>query len=329
MKRPTRRSVLAQLCGLTAGLLLAPALEAQAAYQPAAPVQLVVGFNAGGVTDIVARIFAEAMQKEFGQPFLVINKPGAAGMIGAQFVANSAPNGQTLLVIPSTHTSNPALRKEMPYDAAEDFTAINLLVTAPNLLVVKSDAPWKNLQEFIADAKRRPDAIQWASSGVGVSTHLGGLLFEHLAGVKLYHVPYKSSTDPVRAVVAGEVQASVSALNAALPFIKDGKLRVLGVASEKRSEFLPDAPTFAEQGLKDMRSETWIGIVGPAKMPQDMVSSLNAFFRQALARPDVQAKIAAAGAEPVGIEGDAFQDVIRREVKLNKQLLESAGVKAE
>jgi tripartite-type tricarboxylate transporter receptor subunit TctC len=315
---------------VAAGLALAATAGfPQSAYKPTQTVQLVVGFPAGGVTDVVARIMADEMRKEFGQPVIVVNRPGASGTVGAASVAKAAPDGHTLLFIPSTHTSTPAMRKEMPYDASEDFTAINLLVTAPNLLVVRADSPWKNLAEFVADAKKRPDGIQYASSGIGVSTHLGGEQFQQLAGVKLYHVPFKSSTDPVRALLANEVPASISALNAAMPFVKEGKLRVLGVASAQRSRFLPDAPTFEEQGLKGMRSETWIGVVGPAKMPPAMVASLNQFFRKTLARPDVQERIATAGAEPVGVEGDAFLRQIRVEVELNRKLANIAGIKPE
>jgi tripartite-type tricarboxylate transporter receptor subunit TctC len=309
--------------------LLVSVAAAQGAYKPTQTVQVVVGFNAGGVTDVIARIMAEEMKKEFGQAFVVMNKPGASGVLGAQFVARAAPDGHTLLFIPSTHTSHPALRKEMPYDTVDDFTAIDLLVTAPNLLVVRADAPWMTMADFVADAKKRPSAIQYASSGIGVSTHLGAEQFQHLAGIKLYHVPYKSSTDPIRALLAGEVTASFSALNAALPFIKNGRLRVLGVASEKRSQFLPEGPTFEEQGLKGMRSETWIGVIGPAKMPPAMVAAMNQFFRKTLARPDIVEKIASAGAEPVGIEGDAFMKLMRQEVELNRQLAKIADIKAE
>jgi tripartite-type tricarboxylate transporter receptor subunit TctC len=302
---------------------------AQSAYKPTQSVQVVVGFGAGGVTDVIARIMAEEMKKEFGQSFVVMNRPGASGVLGAQYVAKAAPDGHTLLFIPSTHTSHPALRKEMPYDTVEDFTAIDLLVTAPNLLVVRADSPWMNMADFVADAKKRPNAIQYASSGIGVSTHLGAEQFQHLAKIKLYHVPYKSSTDPIRALLAGEVTASFSALNAAMPFIKSGRLRVLGVASEKRSQLLPEGPTFEEQGLKGMRSETWIGVIGPAKMPPAMVAAMNQFFRKTLARPDIVEKIAIAGAEPVGIQGDAFMKLMREEVELNRQLAKIADIKAE
>lgn len=326
--RLTRRRLLQGLAA--AGAATTGAVRAQSSYRPSQPVQLIVGFTAGGVTDVIARLMSEEMKKEFGQAFVVINKPGANGVIGAQFVAKAPPDGQTLLFIPSTHTSNPALRKEMPYDTANDFTAINLLVTAPNLLVVRADSPWKSLAEFVADAKRRPPgAIQWASSGIGVSTHLGGEQFQHMAGIKLYHVPYKSSTEPVRALLANEVSASISALNAALPFIKEGRLRALGVASGKRSRFLPDGPTFEEQGYAGMRSETWIGVVGPPKMPASLVNALNQFFRKALTRQDVIDRIYTAGAEPVDLQGADFDRQIRMEVELNRQLVQIAGLKAE
>lgn len=329
MKTTWHLRTFARLCIACAAAAMMTAAPAQNAYKPTQPVQLVVGFAAGGVTDVVARIMAEEMKKEFGQAFLVINKPGASGVVGAQFVAKAAPDGHTLLFIPSTHTATPAMRREMPYDATEDFTAINLLVTAPNMLVVRADAPWKNLAEFVADAKKRPGAIQYASSGVGVSTHLGVEQFQHLAGVKLYHVPFKSSTDPVRALLGGEVNTAVSALNAALPFIKSGQLRVLAVASQKRSQFLPDAPTFVEQGYAGMISETWIGVVGPARLPAATVASLNQFFRKTLARPEVLQKINTAGAEPVGVEGEAFLKQMRHEVDLTKQLVKLADIKPE
>jgi tripartite-type tricarboxylate transporter receptor subunit TctC len=302
--------------------------SAQDAY-PSRPVRIVVGFPPGGVTDVIARILAPELQKEFGQPFVVENKPGAAGIIGAEQVAKSPADGHTLLFIPSTHLVHPALRKEMPYDTVGDFTAITLLVTAPNLFIVRADAPWKDLKEFIAEAKAKPDSIQWASSGIGVSTHLGGELFQHLAGIKLYHVPYKSSTQPVEAVIAGQVRAAVSALNAALPHIKSGRIRALAVATEKRSTFLPDIPTFEELGVKDMRSDTWIGVLAPARLPPAIAARLNRFFMAAIARPDMKERIAGLGAEPVGVELEKFAALMRAEVEVNTRIARAANIKPE
>jgi len=304
-------------------------VHAQNSYKPTRTVEVVVGFGAGGVTDVIARILAEEMRTEYGQPVVVVNKPGASGTIGASYVSKSAPDGHTLLVIPSTHTSTPAMRKVMPYDALNDFTPITLLVTAPNLLAVRNDAPWKTMSEYIADAKSRPGEIQYASSGVGVSTHLGGVLFQQVAGIELHHIPYKTSTEPVVAVLSGEVPSSVSAVNAAGPFIKDGRLRSLGVFSASRSPMLPDVPTLEELGFKDLRSETWLGIVGPPNMPAEMVADLDKYFRKMLSKPDVLEKVANAGAEPVGIGSEEFRETIRKEIELNKQLAAAAGIQPE
>jgi tripartite-type tricarboxylate transporter receptor subunit TctC len=217
----------------------------------------------------------------------------------------------------------------MPYETVGDFTAITLLVTAPNLFIVRADAPWKDLKDFIGEAKAKPDSIQWASSGIGVSTHLGGELFQHLAGIKLYHVPYKGSNGPVEAVMAGQVKASVSALNAALPHIKSGRLRALAVATEKRSRFAPDIPTFEELGVKGMRSDTWIGVVAPAKLPDAIASRLNAFFMRAITRPDLAERMAGLGVEPVGIELGKFAAVMRSEVELNTRIVKAGNIKPE
>lgn len=308
--------------------LTATGVVAQEAY-PIRPVRIVVAFPPGGVTDIIARVMAPEMQKEFGQPFIVDNRPGAAGLIGAEYVAKAAPDGHTLFFIPSTHTVHPALRKEMPYDTVRDFTAITLLVTGPSLLIVRSDAPWRDLNEFIAEAKAKPDAIQWATSGIGVSTHLGGELFQRLAGIKLYHVPYKVSSQPVEAVMSGQVRAAVSALNAAMPHIKSGRIRALAVATEKRSTLLPDVPTFEEFGVKGMRNETWIGVLAPAKLPPAIAARLNQFFMKMIVRPDMRERFATLGAEPVGVELEKFAALMRAEVELNRQIVSSANIKPE
>lgn len=308
--------------------ITATAVVAQDGY-PNRPVRIVVAFPPGGVTDIIARVMAPEMQKEFGQPFLVDNRPGASGIIGAEYVAKAAPDGYTLFFIPSTHLVLPALRKEMPYDTVGDFTAITLLVTGPSLFIVRADAPWRDLNEFIAEAKAKPDGIQWASSGIGVSTHLGGELFQHLAGIKLYHVPYKGSSQPVEAVMSGQVRAAVSALNAALPQIKSGRIRALAVATEKRSSFLPEVPTFEELGVKGMRNETWIGVLGPAKLPRPIATRLNQFFMNMIARADMKERFAALGAEPVGIELEKFSALMRAEVELNRRIVNDANIKPE
>lgn len=308
--------------------LIATAVAAQEAY-PHRPVRIIVAFPPGGVTDVIARVMAPELQKEFGQPFVVENKPGASGMIGAEQVARAKPDGHTLFFIPNTHLVLPALRKQIPYDTVADFTPLTLLVTGPSLFIVRSDAPWRNLKEFIADAKARPDGIQWASSGIGVSTHIGGELFQHLAGIKLFHVPYNGSSQPVEAVMAGQVSAAVSALNASKPHIKSGRIRALGVATEKRSTLLPDVPTFEESGVKGMRNETWIGVLAPAKLPDAIALRLDQFFMKMIARADMKERFATLGAEPVGVELEKFGALMRAEMELNRKIVSSANIKPD
>jgi tripartite-type tricarboxylate transporter receptor subunit TctC len=197
------------------------------------------------------------------------------------------------------------------------------------LFIVRSDAPWRNLKEFIADAKARPNGIQWASSGIGVSTHFGGELFQYLADIKLFHVPYNGSSQPVQAVIAGQVSAAISALNASLPHIKSGRVRALAVATEKRSSFLPDVPTFEELGVTGMRNETWIGVLAPAKLPRSIAVRLNQFFMKTIARPDMKERLAAIGAEPVGVELEKFAALMRAEAELNRQIVTRANIKLE
>jgi tripartite-type tricarboxylate transporter receptor subunit TctC len=326
MKRSLRMSI--RLLFVFFAAAMATAVMAQDVY-PSRPVHVIVAFPPGGVTDVVARLMASEMQKEFGQPFVVENRPGAAGMIGAEYVAKAKPDGYTLFFIPNTHLVLPALHNEMPYDSLNDFTAITLLATGPSLFIVRSDAPWRNLKEFIADAKARPNGIQWASSGIGVSTHLGGELFQYLADIKLFHVPYNGSSQPVQAVIAGQVSAAISALNASLPHIKSGRVRALAVATEKRSSFLPDVPTFEELGVTGMRNETWIGVLAPAKLPRSIAVRLNQFFMKTIARPDMKERLAAIGAEPVGVELEKFAALMRAEAELNRQIVTRANIKLE
>lgn len=326
MKRSLRMSI--RLLFVFFAAAMATAVMAQDVY-PSRPVHVIVAFPPGGVTDVVARLMASEMQKEFGQPFVVENRPGAAGMIGAEYVAKAKPDGYTLFFIPNTHLVLPALHNEMPYDSLNDFTAITLLATGPSLFIVRSDAPWRNLKEFIADAKARPNGIQWASSGIGVSTHLGGELFQYLADIKLFHVPYNGSSQPVQAVIAGQVSAAISALNASLPHIKSGRVRALAVATEKRSSFLPDVPTFEELGVTGMRNETWIGVLAPAKLPRSIAVRLNQFFMKTIARPDMTERFAAIGAEPVGVELEKFAALMRAEAELNRQIVTRANIKLE
>jgi len=296
---------------------------------PQRPIKLVVGFAAGGVSDVMARMLAPELQKALGQPVLVENKPGASGIIGADYVAKSPPDGYTLYVAPNTHLINHAMNPNIPFHAVKDFTGITLLTTTPNLLVVNSNTPWKTLADYVRSAKSDPGGLAYATSGAGTTVHLAGELLAHHAGIKLNHIPYKGANQSIEAVIAGQVPSSVSAISSSLAFIKAGRVRVLGVMSEKRSPLLPDAPTMAELGYPQVLSDTWIGILGPAGMPPAVSARLNEEFIKLLQRPEIRERILGIGNEPVGMSLGTFQNQMAKELDTYIQLVQSANIKIQ
>lgn len=296
---------------------------------PQRPIKLVVGFAAGGVSDVMARMLAPELQKALGQPVLVENKPGASGIIGADYVAKSPPDGYTLYVAPNTHLINHAMNPNIPFHAVKDFTGITLLTTTPNLLVVNSNTPWKTLADYVRSAKSDPGGLAYATSGAGTTVHLAGELLAHHAGIKLNHIPYKGANQSIEAVIAGQVPSSVSAISSSLAFIKAGRVRVLGVMSEKRSPLLPDAPTMAELGYPQVLSDTWIGILGPAGMPPAVSARLNDEFTKLLQRPEIRERILGIGNEPVGMSLGTFQNQMAKELDTYIQLVQSANIKIQ
>ena len=308
--------------------LVSISVHAQSNY-PNRPIKLVVGFVAGGVSDVMARILAPELQKALGQPVLVENKPGAAGIIGADHVAKSAPDGYTLYVAPNTHLINHAMNPSIPFHAEKDFTGITLLTTTPNMIVVRSDSPWKTLPEYVQAAKADPGGVAYATSGAGTTVHLAGELFAHYANIKLNHIPYKGANLSVEAVIAGQVPSSVSALSSSLGFIKAGRIRVLGVMAEKRSALLPNAPTMPELGFKNVISDTWIGVIGPAGMPPAVSARLHEEFNKLLSRPDIRERILGIGNEPVGLGLGAFQNLMAKELDTYIGLVKSANIKIQ
>jgi len=323
-----RRRLLAAV-GLTAVSSALPGVSrAQAAY-PSRAIRVIVPFGPGGVTDVLARLLSAEISKDFGQPVVVENMPGGTGLIGSAAVAKAAPDGHTLLFTSNAHTINPALRKQMPFDSVKDFTPLVLLAAAPNMLVVRSDSPIKSVAEYIAAAKARPGEINYATSGVGTSLHIAGEQFSQITGAKFNHVPYAASNQSVQAVLGGHVVSSWSAVNAALPFVKAGRMRPLAVASEKRSEFAPDVPTFAELGIKGMKSETWLAALGPPGLPAPVAGRLAAELQMLIARADMKQKILGLGAEPVGVELEAFRAQIRDEIEMYTKIARAGDIKAE
>lgn len=317
---------------LCAGAGLAAALphlaRAQGAW-PTRPIRVVVPFGPGGVTDVLARLLGPELSKEFGQPVVVENLAGGTAIIGTQAVARAPADGHTLLVTSNAHTINPALRRQMPFDSVKDFTPLVLLAASPNMLVVRADSPIASVADYIAAGRAKPGEVNYATSGVGTSLHIAGEQFSQITGAKFNHVPFAASNQSVQAVLGGHVVSSWSAINSALPFVRAGRMRALAVASEARSGFAPEVPTFAELGIKGMKSETWLGALGPAGLPAPVAAKLAAVLQTLIARADVRQKILGLGAEPVGVELEKFRARIAEEIEFYTGIARAGDIKAE
>lgn len=310
--------------------LLASGGGAVARAWPSRIVQILVGFGAGGVSDVATRLLAEGLRPMIGQSIVIENRAGASGMIAAGVVARSAPDGHMLLGMPGTVTIVPSVMRDLPIDVLKDLDPITIFATSPNVMIVKADAPERDLQAFVAAAKAKPpEDIAYASSGLGTTVHLMAGMVERAAGIRMRHVPFRSSADSIRSVMAGELPLVFSSVNSALPFIQSGAVRALGIATPKRSSFLPDVPTFDEQGLAGVQSDTWFGLAGPAGMPRPLVEEIAGLCDKAMADPAMRARLAALGAEPVGLGPEAARRQMEREVKMFAELAAAMGIRRE
>jgi len=292
-----------------------PSSFAGAEPYPSRPIRLVVGYAAGGATDVMARLMAQKLSEALGQPVIVENRPGAAGSIAAEVVATSAPDGHTIFMSTIANTINPSLYPNLPFDFARDFAPVSLVAAVPNVLVVNPSLNVKDLKEFIALAKSQPGKINFASSGIGSSIHVSGELFKTMAAVDMVHVPYKGSAPAVMGLIGGQVQAMFDNMPSSLPHIKAGALRALAVTGPSRSPAAPDIPTMAEAGLPGYEITSWFGLVVPAKTPPEIVARLNAETVRILKQPDVTESLAALGAEAIPGTPDAFAAVIKSETE--------------
>jgi tripartite-type tricarboxylate transporter receptor subunit TctC len=295
------------------GALLVVQAHAQDRY-PSRPLRVIVPFAPGGSTDIFARLIAERLAASLGQPVVVENRAGASGNIGAEAVAKAPADGYTILMATTgVMAINNALFKAMTYDAAKDFEPVIFIASITNVLAVPVDLPAKNVAELILLATKESGKLTFASSGAGSSTHLSAELFKSLAGIDVVHVPFKGSGQALIDVVAGRVSMIFDNMPSALPHIKAGKLRALGVTSLRRSGVLPDVPTIAEAGLPGYESLSWSGFAVPAATPKDVVQRLNRETAAILATPDMKQKLAEQGADAVGGPPEAFAEHVRRE----------------
>jgi len=312
---------------MAAALQALPAFG-QASDYPNRPVKIVVGFPPGGPPDLIARVTGQAVGERWKQPLIVHNRGGASGAIGADIVAKAAPDGYTLLLAPLTFAIIPNLQK-LPYDTAKDFTPVTVLAQAPLVLVAHPSVKANSVAELIALAKAKPGAMSYASAGNGTSPHIIGEMFKRATGTHVVHIPYRGSPAAVQDVLAGRAEYYFDTLASALPHIERGALKPLAVLSAKRNTRLPNVPTLTEVGLKGFDVEGWIGIFAPAGIPRPLLVTINAAFNASLNTPEVQQRIAAIGAEPVGMTPEEFERILKRDMQRFGAIIKEVGIKLD
>jgi tripartite-type tricarboxylate transporter receptor subunit TctC len=316
----------------TSALILMAALAGPAAAQgvdfPSRALRLVVPFPPGGSNDIVGRFVALRLSERLGQPVVVDNRAGADGIIGTELVARAEPDGYTLLIVSSTYTMNPAIHK-LPYDPVKSLAPVARLASGGNVIAVTPSLPVSNIRELIALAKTKAGHVRYASSGIGGFNHFGGELFNMLAGVSLEHVPYKGGGPSMVDVMGGQVEVVFGTLIQALPHIRSGKLKALGVGSAKRSPLLPEVPTVSEAGVPGYDGSIWWGILVRAGTPTPIIAKLNTEINAVLRDPETAKRLAAEGAEPVTDTPEAFGKLIAAELVKWERIARQARIRAE
>jgi tripartite-type tricarboxylate transporter receptor subunit TctC len=283
----------------------------------------------GGSNDVVGRIVFQKVAENLGQQFVVENRGGAAGTIGAELVAKAVPDGYTIMVHSTSHVGNASMYKKLPYDTLKDFTGVGLLATQPGALTVHPALPAKSVREFIALAKSRPGQINYSSSGNGSAPHLSMALFIAMSGIKLVHIPYKGGGPQVTALVSGETQASLATIATVLTHIHSGRLRALGVSSAKRSGTLPAVPTIAEAGVPGYEMNPWIAVLAPAGTPKAIVDKLGAEINKALKLPDVSQNLAAQALDPWIGTTEEFDVRLKADYEKYAKLIKLIGAKVD
>ena len=314
-----------------AALLTSPvSLAATAGEYPAKPIRIIAQFTAGSSTDILARIVAAKLSQDWNQQVVVDNRPGAGGVVGTDMGAKANPDGYTLtMAVSAAFGINPSLYSKLPYDVVKDFAPISTLGLTPQTLVVSPATGYKTVKEFVAAAKDKPSQINYASLGTGSTSHLTMEMFRSAADIKLNHVPFKGSAEAHTQLIGGQIPAMFDAIPATLPQIKAGRLRGLGIATLKRSQFLPDLPTLAEAGYTGFEAVGWIGIAAPAKTPNAILDKLNAEMVKIIHEPDVQERLAALAFTPVGDTRAQFAAFMKSEIAKWGKAVKESGAKAD
>jgi len=293
---------------------------------PSRPVKIVVPFPAGGSNDIIARILAQKLGERTGQTFLIENRGGAGGNIGADAVATSEPDGYTLLLTaPPPLTINAALYKNLPYDPAKAFAPVSLLASVPIVLAVHPSVEANNVRELIALAKAKPGTLNFGSSGNGSTNHLAGELLKSMTGINIVHLPYRGAAPAMNDLIAGHIPMMFDNIPAVLPQVQAKTIKAIAVAGAKRATALPDVPTVAESGVPDFEASAWFGLVAPAKTPAPVLAKLEREVDAILKMPDVQKRFTELGAEPSSISGAAFGGFLADETAKWTKIIQSSG----
>ena len=318
-----------QFLGSAGALLAGATLPAFGQAYPGKPVRFIVPFPPGGPVDTTARGFTHKLSEYWGQQAIVDNRAGAGGIVGAEIAAKSPADGYTVFVCSIHHSVLPGLKPGLPYDIEKDFVPVTFAAMFPIILVAHPSVPAKTIPELIAYAKKNPGKLAFGSAGTGGGTHLAGELFKAQAGVDLLHVPYKGSAPAMTDLLGAQVQLMFSDAPTALPHIKSGRVRALGVASPKRSPLAPDLPTIAESGVKGYEAYSWAGVVAPAGTPAPIVAKLNADISKALSQPDVKQRLFEEGAEAMPTTPEQFGKMLKAEIAKWTKVVKDANIKAD
>jgi tripartite-type tricarboxylate transporter receptor subunit TctC len=319
-----RRTALA--APLAAGL--APVAAWAQDTWPSRPIRVIIGYPAGGPTDFAGRLLQDPLQRLWGQPLVIENRPGASQIIASEAVAKSAPDGYTLFLAASTHSSNAAVYARLPYDTINDFTPIVLIYSSPTVLFVNPRQPFRSARELVEAAKRQP-GMAFASSGNGSSGHFALEMFRRKAGIEVTHVAYRGAPPALQDVVAGQVPATFSTLSGAIALAREGKLHPLAIAAPQRAQVLPEVPTLAEEGLEIPDTSPWYGFIGPARLPRPIVERIARDVQGLLRDPAIARRITETGGVVQGEGPEEFAARIRRELEENVEVARAANIRVE
>jgi tripartite-type tricarboxylate transporter receptor subunit TctC len=313
--------------GIAAMMLAGVASPAAAQDYPSRPVKIIVPFGAGGPADIYARFLGQHLQEALKQSFVIEDRPGAGSIIGTGEVAKSAPDGYTLLMMSNTHTTNETLRPNKPFQLMRDFVPVAPVNYSDLIMVIHPSVPAKDLKEFLALAKSKPGALNYASSGYGTPYHMAGELFKALSDTDIVHVPHKASGDARTAVLGGHVQMMFDAITTTAPTVRGGQVRALGTTGKTRSKLMPDVPTVAEAGVPGYETTIWLGLMAPAGTPKPIVDKLNAQVNKVLNRAETKEAWAKQGANPLVMSPAEFDAYLRKDIEKWAGVIQKAGIK--